>query len=246
MENMENYNKITYDINDDSENLECFFNYDYDNQKMDNNIKFQEWKNSMIKKYGNDAKLFKCQRDKLYFYSSYKDCISLPCYRNKCPQCDKYICHFCSFPGTNERIRCCFKKAIGEQLFYYGLKYIKLIDKNDVEIKKISNNYKMLFTLIPGINFFLIYYSIMSNCLFQLKLKNAKGNEELREIYDDKFFGNKCIFIISFLASILLFIPLIIYNIFFVVLLILISIPFKFYPLKYLFGFFDGDYYNFY
>ena len=245
MENVENCDKITYDLNDESEVLESSFKFDYIEQNFDNNIKFQNWKNSMIQEYGKDAKLFKCLKDKIYFYSSYKDCISYPCYRTKCPKCKEYICHFCSYSGESENIRCCFKKAIGEQLFYYGFKYIKLIDKEDVEIKKISNNYKLLFTLIPGLNFFLIYAAIMSNCLFQLKLKNAKGGEEVREIYDDIFFGN-ILFIIGLFAPKLLFIPLIIYNIYFVALLILISIPFKFYPLKYLLGFIDGDYYDFY
>ena len=132
------------------------FKFDYPDQNFDKDIKYQEWKNSMIKKYGKDAKLFKCLKDKIYFYSSYLDCISSPCYRVKCPQCKEYICHFCFYSGKNRKIRCCFKKAIGEQLFYWGFKYIKLIDKEDIEIKKISNNYKILITLIPGLNFLLI------------------------------------------------------------------------------------------
>ena len=243
MENLENLEEIIYDSNE-SDNLEIIFTYDYANQNLDNNIKFQEWKNSMIKKYGNDAKLFRCEKDKILFYSSYKDCISLPCYRNECPKCRTYICYFCSYSNNNIKTRCCFKKAISEQLFYWGLKFIKLVDKQDVELKKISNNYTIFFTLIPGINFYLIYTAIISNCLFQLKTKNSISEEP--EIYDDIFYSNKCIFYTGILTSIILFIPLFIYNIYFILLLILVSIPFKFYPLKYFFGFIDGDYYDYY
>ena len=243
MENLENLDKIIYDINE-SDNLESIFTIDYADQNLDNNIKFQEWKNSMIKKYGNDAKLFKCEKDKILFYSNYKDCISLPCYRNECPKCKEYICHFCSYSDKNKKTRCCFKKAISEQFFYWGFKLIKLIDKKDVELKKIENYYKFFFTLIPGLNFLLIYAAIISNCLFQLKMKHS-NNKAIPEIYDDKLYFNKFFFYIYILASFLLFIPLIVYNIYFVLLLILTSIAFKFYPLKYFFGFLDGDYFDY-
>ena len=38
----------------------------------------------MLKKYGNDAKLFNCIYDNLYFYVPYNDCKSMPYYLRKC------------------------------------------------------------------------------------------------------------------------------------------------------------------
>ena len=43
---------------------------DYDGQSLKDNLKFNSWKNIMLQKYGNDAKLFKCSYDAIYFYCS--------------------------------------------------------------------------------------------------------------------------------------------------------------------------------
>ena len=43
-----------------------YFNLDYENQKVDNNKDYEKWKDSMIIFYGNDAKLFRCLKDKIF------------------------------------------------------------------------------------------------------------------------------------------------------------------------------------
>ena len=69
---MENENDSELDDKNIS-NSECAFQLDYSNQSLKENKKFQKWKIQMLKKYGNDAKLFKCKNDNCYFYGSNKE-----------------------------------------------------------------------------------------------------------------------------------------------------------------------------
>ena len=61
---MENEGNIS-DISDTNLNKKLelndkkIFPYDYENQKIDNNINYLEWKDSIIKEYSNVAKIFK-------------------------------------------------------------------------------------------------------------------------------------------------------------------------------------------
>ena len=50
----------------------------------------------MKKRYGNDAKLFKCNKDKIYYYGSIQDCRTIPLYKVKCPICNNNNCYYCS------------------------------------------------------------------------------------------------------------------------------------------------------
>ena len=54
------------------------FKMDYRNQILNNNVEFINWKNSMLKKYGNDAKMFKCSKDNLLFFTSKNNCKKIP------------------------------------------------------------------------------------------------------------------------------------------------------------------------
>ena len=76
----------------DKENI---FIPDYFNQKIKNNNKFKTWENLMFQKYGENARLFKCTVDKIYFYVSNKDCMEYPYYSSYCPMCNNVICYFC-------------------------------------------------------------------------------------------------------------------------------------------------------
>ena len=61
------------------------FKLDYKGQKKENNMIYDNWKQSMTAKFGNDGKLFYCKKDDIYFYTSYKDYISPPYYESVCP-----------------------------------------------------------------------------------------------------------------------------------------------------------------
>ena len=50
----------------------------------------------MQKIYGQNAILFHCLKDNIYFYVSYKECLSHPIYKSYCPKCKQNICYYCS------------------------------------------------------------------------------------------------------------------------------------------------------
>jgi len=74
-------------------------------------MKFKLWKELMLKKYGKDAKLFRCIQDKILFYSSYDENINDSIYLHRCPICKKSICHFCSIIVTFDDDMCCYKRS---------------------------------------------------------------------------------------------------------------------------------------
>ena len=124
-------------------------------------------------------------------------------------------------------------------LFHDGLSFIKKVDRNE-DIQLISNDYSILLILIPGINLCATNYIYVDQILFSLITKNIsyddKGN---RETYLYKFqktrFSSIIIYLFAF-SFIFNSISFFILNFYFIIFLLLISIPFKFYPLKYYFG----------
>ena len=86
---MEN-EKENYLIDINGEKIENIFKLDYKEQSLKDNSKFNSWRNTMLQKYGNDAKLFKCSYDKIYFYSSNKKLSSCS---SVCPSCKLSICY---------------------------------------------------------------------------------------------------------------------------------------------------------
>ena len=73
----------------------------------------------MLKKYGNDAKLFKCSYDEIYFYCAYESFRKLPLCSSKCPSCNQPICYYCSRVAHNNNYfgDCCLKRRL------YNLKF---------------------------------------------------------------------------------------------------------------------------
>ena len=126
------------------------FNFEYNDQNMNDNIEYQKWKKLMLIEYGNNSKQFKCNKDKILFYSSYKKYINEYCYKSKCPVCNNYICYFCSFNGNIEYLSCSIKNSIIKAFFYSGPKFAN--EPLDKEI---------LFFLIPILNIFTIILSFL-------------------------------------------------------------------------------------
>ena len=227
-------NDIEYEESFINENI---FKIDYINQNLDNNTKYKKWNNLMLSKYGKNSKILRCIKDNIIFYAKYEDAISSPCYKIECPICKCLICHFCSYCDDSKDIYfiCCFKKGFYGLFCYYGLRYIKKIDKNK-DIQNLSDDYEILISLIPGFNFFAIYTIIVFQIFFNLSYKD-------KETYRDKFEKNSYktfFYYIDISTAILLIIPLILLNIYFILFLLLISILFKLYPFKYYLGIIDS------
>ena len=230
MENERNENIINLKDN--------IFSLEYSEQNITNNKKYKKWEESKLKIYGNDAKLFRCIQDNILFFTTYDDCINYPAYKCICPKCGKIICHFCSSIDILN-MACCYKRMIYKLLFHDGLSFIKKVDRNE-DIQLISNDYSILLILIPGINLCATNYIYVDQILFSLITKNIsyddKGN---RETYLYKFqktrFSSIIIYLFAF-SFIFNSISFFILNFYSIIFLLLISIPFKFYPLKYYFG----------
>ena len=211
---------------------ETVFKIDYDNQKLDNNIDYKNWKESMLKYYGKNAKLFRCLNDKILFFKKYIDSKSIFNYFQKCPICKKYICYFCSYSSNikEEVLKCCFRRAIITKLIYEVPLYVKN------EFKWTCEYFNFL---IPGKNFFSIFIVINIFFLFRIASRQSRQNKNVNLEVSDSF-KNKFFLLFIDLTGVLISIPFIIYNIFFIIFMLLISFQFEFYPIKYMFSFING------
>ena len=101
------------EINEDNLGLnENVFGIEYIGQNLKKNEKFLNWKNIMLEKLGNEAKLFFCKNDKIYFYGYVSSSFT-----SICPICGFNICYFCSKIYNN----CCIKRKIYENVKKYSL-----------------------------------------------------------------------------------------------------------------------------
>ena len=132
---MENYSKEKEIYEDNLISNENMFKIEYKGQNLKNNQKFLNWKNMIFEKYKESAKLFYCDKDKIFFYTYWDSYQSF--FFRVCPICGKNICYFC---GQYE-YKCCFKRKIyrnivtffvtenifREVLFIYFIPYLNSI-----------------------------------------------------------------------------------------------------------------------
>ena len=205
------------------------FKLEYENQNIDHNIKALKWKQSMLKKNNNNKnlKLFKCQKDKILFYDNYYE----NHYLGLCPICQKYICYFCLFPNKHHELKiiCCLRRLINICFFINGPKYTK---RNDL------CNYFCICLFIPGINFFITQFYFTMKLTENVANENHKKNQLLEKSLEEQKKGY--FEFAEFLIEITLFMPFFIFSINFILVLIIISIPFKLIPIKYCLGIYDS------
>ena len=208
---------------------------EYKGQNLKNNISFLNWKKLMLIQYGENAKIFKCIKDNILYCTSFNTCISYPIYQSKCPKCKNNICFYCSRNINdyfNETGTCCLKRKI-KCIFYQDCyRYINPI----IEEENINSFTEALFLFITPITSLLNYIEHIQG-IFYYKLATKESRQYIKvERYFDRLKDISCIEIINVLIQILLLLPLFIIHIYFIIFLILISIPFKFVPLKYFLG----------
>ena len=237
---MENDEKLYIEDNiytRDNELEKEVFRFDYEHQKIKNNNEFQKWKYELEKKYGQSIRLYKCNKDKIYFYHKIND--KFDEYVEFCPECKEYICCFCSqilyrdylfssFIGNY----CCLKRLF---LFIF---YREKISEENITIIE----YIILYVgfLIPIINGFFLILCIIQNLFCLKKCKYTKLQKyNLPDIYSIKQYyeyHNLFLFsifeIITALFVICMTIPFVIFIIIYSLILFLISIPFKMIPLN--------------
>ena len=231
---MENEN-IAESINNDSK---CeIFRPEYENQNIKNNQNFINWEKSIFTKYGKDAKLFKCTEDNIYFYTSNKDCIEYPFYACRCPECNFYICYYCLGRTDHhdaEYGQCCIKRRLYYSFHFDALEYIRPIKPWDNE-ESILDKYTVLFFSIPFVNMIFCIYAI--SALFFYKMQFYNGDSFIP--YENRFsniVSYGVVLALNGLFAIALSIPFFLYNAFFLIILWIISIPFKLIPVKFVAG----------
>ena len=119
------------------------FRTEYAFQNLNRNVEFRNWKNKMIQKYGRNAKLFKCTKDNIYFYTSNEDCKSYPFYQGLCPCCQRPICYYCHRYVEDHYGNglCCLSRKFYCFFFQDGLRLINPVSKTMIILKILINLY---------------------------------------------------------------------------------------------------------
>ena len=125
---------------------ENIFQIDYEGQNIKDSEAFIKWQDEMKKRYGNDAKLFKCNKDKIYYYGSIQDCKTIPLYKVKCPICKYTNCYYCSRHVRDyyDYGNCCISRRIHCLFFQSKNSFTK-----DIETNKHNYREQYIFFLIP-------------------------------------------------------------------------------------------------
>ena len=123
------------------------FKFEYKDQNVNNIIEYQKWKELMLKEFGNNSKQYRCNKDKILFFSRFNECMNEYYYKCRCPICNNYICYFCSFNGNENYNSCCIKNIILKSIFYIGP---NSVDK--------PFDVLPLFVLIPLLNYLILVF----------------------------------------------------------------------------------------
>ena len=199
---------------------DIIFELDYEGQNLNNNENFINWKKEVLNKLDNNAKLFKCKKHKILFFvtnNEYKKDYLIICPKGH------YICYFCDYSGDNIALYyCCIRRSLAKAF----------LNSNDPDNSYLNN----LSFFFPGLNIFGFFLGFSNILFWRVATKESIKNKDLNLVSDNKldiinasYIGITVLYSICFLLL----------NIYFLSFLLLISIPFKFYPMKYFFDFFE-------
>ena len=211
-------------------NKTIYFKLDYPGQNLKENRIFIDFKKK-IKQRGKDGKIYYCKKDKLYFCVIKENTEINPkyySYYQTCPLCNNYICYYCRriiSPSMRNKGNCCVQLKL-DNYFCLG---------TQDSIKKIILSNPTYF--IPLFSFFLFYFISVNLLFFRLILKETKSsNDKLYYSYLNNHHGF-LIRVIFLLIGFLLTICYTIFDIYFKIIILIISIFTQLYPLKYYIGF---------
>lgn len=234
---MENEKDISnfIDIDEEISNETLIFIPEYEGQNVSFNNDFLKWKKSMLNIYGENAALFKCLKDNILYYTSYDECKSYPVYQSKCPKCKNKICFYCSRyieDLYDEKGTCCLRRKIKCMFYQDCYRYINPI----IQEENINTFLESIISfIIPGVGLSIYIEHIQGILFFKLATKKSLQYKKIERYYQH-LKNYDCIELINIFFTFILVIPLFIIHIYFIISIILISIPFKFIPLKYFLG----------
>ena len=121
--------------------------------------------------------------------------------------------------------------------FKNGLRLINPVDEGNYHSD--FDLYLCLF-LIPGINLLFFMASMHALLFYKLSLSNKEGNNRYFISYESRLKRKKMIFKIlvgiDIAFSVVLTFSYVLLNIYFIIIMLIISVPFKLYPMKYYMG----------
>ena len=236
-------NDIRNENNENLVDMNDYFQLDFAKEDLKGNRKFEEFKKQRLNELGKDAKLFHCKNDNIYFYVNKKECKTSHYSYKQCPLCKNYICYFC------ERIRhninddgkfCCISLILYKIFFVNGFFYKDYSQLNEYSKKEFKKF--IILDLIPLTKWFMLvslFWSILFAKLL-LKDKKWKKQKDYYTTYDIYILNEKYTELLFFIIMITFGFPLsICYTIitmYFNILILLVSLFTKFYPLKYSVG----------
>ena len=222
--------------------VENYFKLDYKGQKINNNQNFINFKEEMLRKNNYKGRIFFCKNEDIYFY--YNDS-EYPYFHGICPSCQQSICYFCSKPNNYTYDLCCYSKRI-HYIFYVDALVFFKYPKDGVNDYHYQPKFKehLLLALTPVLNL-IFFMGGIHTAIYKLDTKMVFEDNKDDYLNFEQYIkgcGNRRDFFILIVALdigatiILATIPFLILDIISTILIVIISIPFKFYPLKYLFG----------
>ena len=204
--------------------LKKIFRFEYEEQNLKNNKGFQKWKYELEKKYGKSIRLYKCNKDKIFFYHQIND--RFDSYIRECPECKKYICFFCSQiidgpPIFAEFIGnyCCLKRL----LFFIFYREKTCTHEGDPTIMYILSYVSFI---IPILSSFALIMSIIQN------LFCFKHYDNYIQFIKRKNYIFIMILIINLGFAFIMSIAYLNLTLIYIIFIFLISIPFKMIHLK--------------
>ena len=215
------------------------FRPDYFGQNIEKSSSFKTWEDSMLKRYGNNAKLFKCTKDQIYFYISNEDCLNYPYYSSSCPICNNVICYYCLRVSTYSRMqfcKCCIRRRLYYLFHQCSQEYINPIGP----LKDYADHFSPIIYLLPFLNMVYCIGAISSMFFYKMYFfyDDTFTSYEGR-IKSDHFITFPLFFVLNLLFALAISICFAIYNIYFLLIIWMISFPFKLYPIKYFAGIID-------
>ena len=226
----------------ENNSLNEYFEIEYETQNLDKNPSYLNWKESMLILKGRNTKFLKCEKDNIIFSCTKKSLREYPVYQSTCPKCNKNICYYCSIHTKDSygNGTCCVKRRITCMFLQDGFRFIKPIgEEHDYPL-----NYSVAFKffIIPVFSFLMFISEMQVSFFYKLKLKKSEVNEHgyaenYEDFIKDRYYDFITIMVVINVAfAVMLAIPFLLLNIYFTVFLLVISLPFKNYPLKYFIG----------
>ena len=209
---------------------ENYFQILYPNQNYKSSLEYKQWKENVEEILGKKGKEVFCEKDNIIIYQKYHK-IDIGIY---CPICNKFLygCEYCNKISNQVTKSCCIQAFINENI-KNSYKFIKMENKED----KDDFYYNLFINFIP---FSFLYRTILIPIIIFLSIEN-KRNIMIDQVLENMKENLNNIFEIAFMLYILLMLKtytILFYSIYLIILIL--SLPFKLYPIKLLLGFYSS------